>query len=343
MSDGGEREKGWRQRRDAVQQWTDRARAAWLVGEGAGAMLDLMEGGAGTAGGPQSVAARLEEVLRRGGFGPGAAADGDGGVPAKAPATSGGRGQGRARAGQAQAATPWRDGQRVLHGEAYVVLFLGAVAVRGQWATVAVGVLGDGCKRVLGLWRGSTLETAVVRAATENLASRGLTAEAGLLVVADGSAALDTAVQRVWGARALIAHCEQCVAAEVLGHLAERERPPVRQELRAAWAAPGPERGRRLSAVAEHLMTGCPGAAARLRRSLQALGTVNALGLPGRLAEHLRGIGPIRELAEAAREAHGSGAAGIAAVLPERLPRMRRLIGAEALPLLAERLAAEAR
>ncbi len=337
----GEGERDVRAEGDAVRRWTERARAAWLVGESAVAMLDLMESGESGTAGPQVVVARLEEVLRRGGFGPGVAVERDGGTPSQASAPSDGRAQGRPRTGKAQAAvlTPWRDGQRVLDGERYVVLFLGGVAVRSAWATVAVGVLGDGRKQVLGLWRGSTLETAVVRSATENLASRGLTAGDGLLIVADGSTALDAAVQRVWGAWALIAHCERSVAAEVLEHLAEKDRPPVRQTLRAAWAESGAECARRLFAVVR-LMTRCPGAAARLRRSLGALGTVGALELPGRLAEHLRGIGPIRELAEAAREAGGTGAPGIAAVLPERLSRMRRLIGAEALPVLTERLAA---
>lgn len=332
-------EGDWQAQRDAVARWTERARVAWLVGEGAAAMLDLMKEGAGA----RPAGARLEEVLERGGFGPGGVVAT--GAEARPAATSDGRGRGPRSPGKAGAATatPWRDGERVLDGESYVVLFLGAVLVRSAWATVAVGVLGDGHKRVLALWRGCTADVAVARAATDNLVARGLSAAGGLLVVADGSPALDQAIRRAWGARALVAHCEQTVATQVLGHLAERERPRVRQAFRAAWAAPGPERGRQLSALAESLGTSCPGAAARLRRSLEALCTVSGLDLPGQLAGHLRGIGPIRELAEAAREAGGSGAAGIAAVIPERLPRMRRLIGAQALPLLAERLAAVAR
>ena len=333
-------ERDWQAQRDAVARWTERARVALLVGEGAAAMLDQLKEGAGAS---ARLAAVLDAVLERGGFGPGGVvAPRDEPPPA---ATSDGRSREPRRAGKAEAATatPWRDGERVLDGESYVVLFLGAVMVRSAWATVALGVQGDGRKRVLALWRGCTADVAVARAATDNLVARGLSAAGGLLVVADGSPALDQAVRRAWGARALVAHCEQSVATQVLGHLAERERPRIRQAFRAAWAASGPERGRQLSGLAESLGTSCPGAAARLRRSLEALCTVSGLDLPGQLAGHLRGIGPIRELAEAAREAGGSGAAGIAAVLPERLARMRRLIGAQALPLLAERLATLAR
>jgi hypothetical protein len=161
-------------------------------------------------------------------------------------------------------------------------------------------------------------------------------------VVHDGCQTVDAAVRRVWGGRALVAHCPRCVEAEVLGHLAEKDRPRVRQALRAAWSLKGGPRAARLAAVAEELARQSPGAGARLHRSVQPLCAVAALGLPARLAAHVQGLGPIRELAEAAREAAGAGAAAIASVLPQWLPRMRRRIGAESLPVLAERLAARA-
>ena len=73
---------------------------------------------------------------------------------------------------------------------------------------------------------------------------------------------------------------------------------------------------------------------------------MRALGLPEPLASHLSGLGPVRVLAEeAARRAPAGlrGAAAVAAAMVELGPRMRRLIGCQALPLLRARLCPEDR
>lgn len=335
----------WASERGAVREWAERARTAWLVGSGVDAVLGLLaEGGAG----PEAVVARLEAVLEQGRRERDAATQGVGvhGADAgKAGAAPRQRAAVPARGGRAGAEGPaaW-EGTRSLSGERYVVLFLGAATVRGAWATMAVGVLGDGSKRLLGLWRGCTADAVVARGAVEDLARRGLGAEVGLLVVHDGSPALDEAVGAAWGSQAAVAHCERCAEREVLGHLAEKHRAPVRALLRRAWSAAGPERRRHLQAAVDELGSEHPGAAARLRRSLGALCTVSELGVPVPLRLHLEGLGPVRQLADEAERAKGSGVgpAAIAAVLPAVSAGMRRLIGHAAMPQLAEGLARRA-
>lgn len=321
------REGSWASQVQAVRTWAERGRLAWLVGEGVAGALELLTRGEPVSG--EAVVAYLERVL---------AHSGRGAAPGPEPRPAVRRGQQR-RADRGTAITPWRDGERALAGEHYPVLFLGAVRVRGEWATVALGVEAEGTKRVLGLWPGCTADVAVAEAAVTGLARRGLSAGRGLLVVHDGSQAVDGVVGRVWGPGAVLAHCPLAVEAEVLGHLAETERAGWRLALRRIWAEWGPQRAVRLRVVVEELGRRSPGAAARLGRSLGALCAVAELGLPARLARHVQGLGPVRELAEVARTAPGAGAAAIAAALPGWLARRRRLIGWADLPVLARRLA----
>ena len=145
-----ERRVEWASERGAVREWAERARTAWLVGSGVDAVLGLLaEGGAG----PEAVVARLEAVLEEGRRERDAATQGVGvhGADAgKAGAAPRQRAAVPARGGRAGAEAPaaW-ERTRSLAGERYVVLFLGAATVRGAWATVAVGVLCDGSKRLL--------------------------------------------------------------------------------------------------------------------------------------------------------------------------------------------------
>ncbi len=337
MGRGSGSEDGWREQREALRRWADRGRAAWLLGEGASVALGML---AEDATGPDTLVTRLEAVIARAGFGEGSVTETPRpGAPAVVQLRSRAAGQ-----SHGQATAVWRDGERALCDLALMTLFVGAAMVRGAWATAVVGVVADGTKHVLGLWRGCTADAVVAREVVDGLAGRGLDRSRGLLVVHDGSQALDAAVRRVWGGGVLLGHCQHCVCGEVLGHLPEKERPGLRQALRGACAATGQERARRLATVAEGLAGQHPGAAQRLRRSLEALCSVDRLGVPAPLRDHLRGIGPVRQLAEAANRAKvaATGPSAIAAVLPRVLPGMRRIIGYEALPLLAERLAAQA-
>lgn len=272
------------------------------------------------------------------------------GVGTCAPSATGGESAGveeragkePARAKERAVASEWREGARQLVDVRYVVLFLGAVTVRGAWATVAIGVTADGVKRVLGLWRGCGADVVVARTAVEGLSARGLDVSQGLLVVHDGSQALDAAVSRVWGRTAVIAHCQQCVWTDVLAHLPEQDRPRVRRELQAVSAASGEERSRQLVAVTAALTEAHPGAAQRLKRSGPALCSVSDLDVPSPLREHLQSLGPIRQLGTVAAQSRGSaaGPAAIREVLPAVQAGMRRISGYQALPALAERLGA---
>src|SRR5437016_5507523 len=80
---------------------------------------------------------------------------------------------------------------------------------------------------------GATENAGVVRDLLADLQQRGLDCDAPMLVVIDGSKALDAAVKRVFRYPA-IQRCRLHKERDVDGYLPERERPWVRAKLRAA-------------------------------------------------------------------------------------------------------------
>ena len=228
-----------------------------------------------------------------------------------------------------------------LDGQTYVVLCFGSAAARGSWVTWAMGIDPRGCRHVLGLWPGCAADAAVSGAAWEALVERGLVPRLGLLAVTDGAMAADAALRRCGGGSVLIAHCRERVRQEVVAHLPAKERPSVSAALRRAWSLPVSEAARALRDLVERLRHEHPGTAARLERSLEATRTVARLGLPARLRSHREIAGPVRVVVQATCQAGGPSGTGVAAVmagLPAVIGRMRRLIGYEALPLLAQKL-----
>lgn len=218
----------------------------------------------------------------------------------------------------------------------FLVVFAGAEPVHRQWVTLAVGIGPDGTKSILGLREGSTANEAVSQAVVQDLARRGLSAEQGLLFVIDGNPALDQAVRRQWGPKALVAHCQWRVRQEVLAHLPAAVRAAVGADLDRIWALPPAIAAEELRGLVNRLRVEHPGAAARLQRSGDATLAVARLGLPDPLQAHLRVTGPVRVALEEASRAGRTAGTGLAAVAAGlRRIRTRRLIGHEGLPVLA--------
>jgi len=313
----------WHVHRQAVRLWAEHGRRIWWIGLGALTALETLDAAEPVP--AEHLLERLAELAAQ----PELPESPEHWVSPPP----------RPQAPAAPRRQPWTDRNVPLHDQDVLVLFVGTQAIRGQDTVLAVAVDGEGHKRVLGAWDGHTADRALARAVVQALAARGLDARQGLLVVHDGSRALDEVVRQSWGRRAVIAHCPQAVGEMVRAHLPAA----AWGALRAAWAAAARGAGdwRRLQ---RSLQEDHPGAAERLARSLPALEAVRALGLPEPLASHLGGLGPVRVLAEqvARRAPEGlRGAAAVAAAMAEVGPRMRRLIGYQALGLLRARLRAE--
>lgn len=176
--------------------------------------------------------------------------------------------------------------RRVDGGKRVLALYLDAKEFQGRALLVALALLEDGSKQILGLKEGSSENTAIVRALLEDLVCRGLSAERGLLVVLDGGKALAAGVRAVLGARALIQRCQVHKKRNVLEHLPEREREIVGPRLSQIWACPVPQMARRsLESLARDLgRGGYREAAASVREGLAETLTCHHLGLDPALA-----------------------------------------------------------
>ena len=134
---------------------------------------------------------------------------------------------------------------------------------------VALAITSDGTKVPVGLWEGDTENTTVVKDLLADLVSRGLSCEAGVLFVLDGSKALAAGVGRVFGDRALIQRCQLHKRRNVGGYLPKGYAPSVDRQLAKAFADTDPERGLKVAkGIAAQLDERYPSAAASLREGL---------------------------------------------------------------------------
>ncbi len=215
---------------------------------------------------------------------------------------------------------------------------------------VALGIDGQGRKRVLGLWEGATENAAACKALLANLAERGLRTDRATLVVIDGSKALASAVPDVFGARALIQRCREHKKRNVTDALPKPARTAMRQLLNRAYATRNVERIRELlEQQARQLHYAHPGAAAALREGLEETLTVTRLGLPDQLERALCSTNPIENLfsrvrAIAHRVSHWRDGYMVlrwtAAALSECQPTFRRIYGWKSMALLTRALRA---
>lgn len=184
-----------------------------------------------------------------------------------------------------------------------VALWLDAVHVGEHCIVVALGVDKTGRKHALGLWDGSTENTAVCQGLLANLQSRGLAMDRSLLVIIDGAKALHTAVTQTFGHAAVIQRCQVHKRRNVLEHLPEAQRPWVRAILVRAYASPNVATARRLlQDLARRLADPYPGAAASVREGLDETLTVISLGLSERLRRSLGTTNPVESLLSRTRQ-----------------------------------------
>jgi putative transposase len=88
----------------------------------------------------------------------------------------------------------------------------------------------------------------------------------------------------------------------VLEHLPERDRPPIKRRLRAAWALDDHNRALdQLQQLAGELDRSHPGAAASLREGLEETLTLARLGIRGRLKRTLASTNPCESMIECVR------------------------------------------
>jgi putative transposase len=181
------------------------------------------------------------------------------------------------------------------------VLMLDGIELKGRCCVVALGITTDGVKLPLGLWDGSTENATVAKQLLSNLVARGLDLGQGVLCVIDGAKALRKAIDEVLGP-VPVQRCIRHKERNVLDHLPERDRPPVKQRLRRAWARDDHDRAlEELRALAGELEHSHPGAAASLREGMTETLTVTRLGVRGSLKQTLQSTNPCESMIEIVR------------------------------------------
>lgn len=165
-----------------------------------------------------------------------------------------------------------------------LVLYIDGVHAAGHAIIGVIGVDAQGAKHVLGLREGATENAVVVKELLQDLVRRGLDPERRRLFVIDGSKALRSGIESVFGAEQAVQRCRQHKLENVLGHLPEELRPQVRQVMQAAYKLEDAKAGlAKLQQQARWLEKEHPGAADSLREGLAETFTINALGLPAPL------------------------------------------------------------
>jgi putative transposase len=224
------------------------------------------------------------------------------------------------------------------------VMMLDGLELKGRMMIVALGITTEGVKVPLGLWEGSTENATVATALLSDLVERGLDPEQGMLFILDGSKALRKAVRSVFG-EVPVQRCVRHKERNVMQHLPERDRPPIKARLRNAWAETDYHRAlEQLTRLADELDRTHPGAAGSLREGMEETLTVIRLGINGKLKRTLESTNPAESMIDTVRTTQrnvknwSSGEMGLrwtAAGMLEAEKQFRKVIGYLQLPRLA--------
>jgi putative transposase len=199
----------------------------------------------------------------------------------------------------------WNLMNRPLADLRLAVIMLDGIELHGRTNIVALGITTEGEKLALGVWDGSTENAAVASALLSDLVDRGLDVEQGMLFVIDGSKALRKAIRQVFGNEVPVQRCVQHKLRNVVEHLPERDREPVKLRLRRAWKQIDHDRAlEQLITLAVELDHAHPGAAASLREGMEETLTVTRLGITGKLKLTLQSTNPCESMISTVRVIH---------------------------------------
>jgi putative transposase len=161
-----------------------------------------------------------------------------------------------------------------------LIIYIDAMHFGEQCVLAAVGVDMEGRKHVLALREGATENTAAAKDLLQHLVEHGIDPARRRLFVIDGSKALRTAINAVFGAETPVQRCRNHKLRNVLGRLPREQQGQTGSLMRAAWKM-NPKDGiakfRQLAGWLEH---DYPEAAAALLEGLQECFTINRLDVP---------------------------------------------------------------
>ena len=151
----------------------------------------------------------------------------------------------------------------------------------GEYCVIgAVGVDVEGHKVVLGIHEGATENAGACKDLLEDLVARGLDPKRKRLFVIDGSKALRSAINAVFGSQAPVQRCRHHKLRNVLERLPKEQQQQTGALIKAAWKLDAKAGMAKLRKMAEWLEHEYADAAASLLEGMEECFTINRLDAP---------------------------------------------------------------
>jgi transposase-like protein len=238
--------------------------------------------------------------------------------------------------------------ERRLDGYDLVALLLDGKTFAADAMVVALGITLTGEKVILGFVQTATENERVCAAFLRELGERGLRAAPGLLWVIDGAKGLRKAISTVFGAAALVQRCQWHKRENVVAYLPEGHRVTWRRKLQAAYEKPTYAEARAaLLRLHQELRLLNESAARSLLEGLEETLALHRLGVFPQLGVSLKTTNCLESLNSLIEQRVGKvdhwrtsdqKQRWLAAALLGIEPRLRRIKGFRALPLLRQAL-----
>lgn len=160
-----------------------------------------------------------------------------------------------------------------------LAVYIDGIEIAGHHVLAAVGLDDKGEKHLLGVARGASENARVVKDLLDGLVKRGIDASRSRLFVIDGSKAISSAIEEIYGDQGFVQRCRAHKVRNVTERLPEPMRTQVKAVMHAAYKLPEKEGLGKLRQQAKWLATEYPDAGASLLEGLEETFTVNRLKL----------------------------------------------------------------
>ncbi len=161
----------------------------------------------------------------------------------------------------------------------FLAIYMDGIIVGTRHIIAAIGVDSTGEKHLMGLVSGSSENAQVVKDLLRGLIDRGLSTGLEYLFVIDGSKALRSAIEELFGERAHVQRCRTHKLRNVLERLPKECISQTAAIMKAACKLPARDGMAKLKTHAAWLQSDHPDASASLLEGLAQTFTVNELGL----------------------------------------------------------------
>jgi putative transposase len=161
-----------------------------------------------------------------------------------------------------------------------LIIYIDGMHFGDQCVLAAVGVDIQGCKHVLALREGATENAEAAKDLLQHLVDHGVDPTRRRLFIIDGSKALRTAINAVFGAETPVQRCRNHKLRNVLGRLPREQQAQTASLMRAAWKMNQKDGMAKFRQIAGWLEHDYPEAAAALLEGLEECFTINKLDIP---------------------------------------------------------------